>query len=181
MTRLDRASEMFARLSAWHREVAETGIFRRKSRPSLPPLVEPPQAGQPIILDEEEQRRVDRRLAFFFGQEEMKGRIFPKDVLTTLENSLAAQELVDLARLRLDAGELRKAASSCIKALGLDSKNELAWIRLARAHAEYGDYIRAKNCLDEAVRTMAKIGLRSDVDPWCREIRAVRQQLGLRK
>lgn len=156
-------------------------VFRHQRKPSLPPLVEPPQAGQPIILDEEEQLWVDRRLAQFFGQKKMKGRIFPKDVLTRLVDGLASTELVDLAEKRLDAGELREAASTCLKALALDLNNIMAWVELARAHAEYGDYIRAKNFLDEAVCAMAKLGLRRDADPWCRKIRAVRQQLSRAK
>lgn len=157
------------------------GIFRHQPRPSLPPLVEPPQAGQPIVLDDEEQRWVDRGLASFFEQGERNGYLYPEEIRTPLENVLAAEELVNLAKLRLDAGELRKAALTCFKALGLYPKDINAWILLARAHAEYGDHIRAKNLLDGAVSAMDELGLRRDADPWCREIRAVRQRLGRTK
>lgn len=102
--------------------------------------------------------------------------MFPKDVLTGVANPRAAQALVDLASVRLDAGNLRGAASTCIKALGVYAKEVRAWILLARVHAEYGDFVRAKGFLDVAIREAKKRGVR-DLDPWQREIEAVRQQL----
>jgi tetratricopeptide (TPR) repeat protein len=130
-------------------------FFKREPKTRLPPLVDPPQAGQLIVLDVEEQQRVDNRLKQFFEQ----GSAYPEDVLKLVQNALAAEELLELAELRLDAGKLKEAASTCIKVLGLDSDihSISAWMLLARAYAQYGDRTRAEKLLDTAMETVGKL------------------------
>jgi tetratricopeptide (TPR) repeat protein len=159
-------------------------FFKRQSKPRLPPLVDPPQAGQLIVLDVAEQQRVDNRLKQFFEQEGMKDRVIPEAVLKPVQNALAAQELLELAELRLHAGKLKEAASTCIKVLGLDSgiHSISAWMLLARAYAEYGDRMRAKKLLDTAMEAVGKLQkdlhMRKEYPDQLRlKISALRQQL----
>lgn len=152
-------------------------FFSSQPRQSLPPLVEPPAAGQLIVLDEEEQARVDRSLAQFLEVGGIKNRIFPKDLAESIENTLAAQELVDIAKSRLNAGRLREGASACLKAVCIYPKTFSAWILLGQANAEYGDQNAAKGFLDEAVRVMRGLGLRDDLEPYCSQISDIRQRL----
>jgi ssDNA-binding Zn-finger/Zn-ribbon topoisomerase 1 len=143
----------------------------------LPPLIEPPKGGELIVLDEEEQRKVDDRLASFFGQPEMTNVVYPEDIRKPLENMLVSEELVELAQKRIEEGELQQAASSCIKALSLYPQNIDAWITFAQAHLDYGDYARAKSFLRGAIKAMDDQGLRRGANPWHQKIVEVQRQI----
>ena len=124
------------------------GFPRKRQSPDIPPLVEELKGGEPIVFDEDEQRAIDRELKRH--EKSFKGRIFSKDVAETIENGLASEALMELAKSKLHSGDLKGAASTCIKSLGLFSKYEGGWLLLAEIFAEHGDIVRSRGFLDKA-------------------------------
>jgi Tfp pilus assembly protein PilF len=105
----------------------------------------------------------------------------PEDARELLENTLASDELVKLAQKRIEEGELRQAASTCIKAIGMYPQNIDAWITFAQANVDYGDFKLAEILLEGAIEVMDNLGLRRDADPWCRRIAEVQRQINQSK
>ena len=125
------------------------GLFRSRQSADVPPLVEAPKGGEPIVFDEKEQRAIDREIKYQYDNY-YKDRIFPKDVAETMENAFAARALSELAKSKLHSGDLKGAASTCIKAVGLFPKYEAYWLLLAEIFAEHGDTVRSRGFLDTA-------------------------------
>ena len=71
------------------------GFFSRRQSPDMPPLVEAPKAGEPIVFDEEEQKAIDgeiqRRLDYL--KHDSGGKVFPKGVTETLSRGFSADAL----------------------------------------------------------------------------------------
>jgi len=121
----------------------------------MPPLIEELKAGEPIVFDEEEQRVIDREIEYQYDNY-YKDKIFPKDVAEEMQNAFASEALKKLAKSKLSSGDLKGAASTCIKSLGLFGKYEGGWLLLAEIFAEHGDIVRSKGFLDFAKKLHKK-------------------------
>jgi len=152
------------------------GFLRRRERADIPPLVEPPKGGEPIVFDEEEQRAIDKEIKYQYDNF-YKDRIFPKDVAETLQSGFAARALREIAKSKLSRGDLKGAASTCIKLLGLSAIYEGDWLLLAEIFAEHGDIVRSKGFLDTAkkVHRRNKMGGTSEFESvWGNMVQKVR-------
>jgi hypothetical protein len=135
------------------------GFFNKRQSKNLPPLVELPKAGEPIVFDDEEQHtiseQVERRLEYF--KHDSGNKIFPKEVIETLSQGFAADALEGIVIKRINNKDLKGAASSCMKLLGM--RLEILpsdWLLLAKILVLYGDSRRAKNYVDAANKTHKK-------------------------
>jgi hypothetical protein len=134
------------------------------------PLIEPPEAGQEIRFDDEEVASIERHSQYILKG--LKGYVFEKGVADTVETGLIAAALADLARTRMANGDLHGAASSAMKAIGVAAWYPFAWLRLAEAHARYGDARRAKSLLKKASQAARGSGLsRKEWDEFTQPIR----------
>jgi len=118
------------------------GFFRKRQSLDMPPLIEEIKAGEPIVFDEEEQRAIDREIKYQYDNY-YKDKIFPKDVAEEMQNAFASEALKKLAKSKLSSGDLKGAASTCMKSLGLFPKYEGNWLLLAEIFAEHGDVARS--------------------------------------
>ena len=128
------------------------GFFSRRRPLNLPPLVEPPKAGEPIEFDEEEQAAIDKEIEYQY-RTFYKDKVFPKEVAQQISDMYGEIALHDLAKRRLSRRDFRGAASTCIKLLGLTSQKAMQpsyWLLLAEIHAEYGDMVRAESLVKTA-------------------------------
>ncbi|MFC1909272.1 hypothetical protein ACFLXD_05410 [Chloroflexota bacterium] len=73
-----------------------------------------------------------------------------------MEKGFAAEALRELAKSRLPSGDIKGAASSCVKSLGLFGEYEGGWLLLAEIFAEHGDNVRSKGFLDTAKKVHKK-------------------------
>lgn len=130
------------------------GFSRKRQSPDIPPLIEEIKAGEPIVLDKQEQDAIDSQIKTRFP--ELKGRIFPKEVADVVLNVVGQEALHRLARMRLISGDLKGAASTCVKSLGLFGGYEKDWLLLAEIFAEHGDIVRSRGFLDKAQEARKK-------------------------
>lgn len=126
------------------------GFFRKQQSSDMPPLVEEIKGGEPIIFDDEEKRAIDKEIKYQYDNF-YKDRIFPKDVAETLQVAFATLALRKLAKSKLSSGDLKGAASTCIKLLGLAASGNVVyegdWVLLAEIFAQHGDIVRAEGFL----------------------------------
>jgi len=134
------------------------GISRKRQLPDTPPLIEEVKAGEPIILDKQEQDVIDSEIEIRFP--ELKDRLFPQNVvdtaLTTIVTVVGQEALHRLARMKLFRDDLKGAASTCMKSLGLFGGQDSDWLLLAEIFAEHGDIVRARGFLDIAKKAHKK-------------------------
>lgn len=131
------------------------GFLGRRRQADIPPLVEAPKAGEPIVFDEEEQRAIEKEIKYQYDNF-YKDRIFPKDIAEKLQNGFAARALREIAKSKLSHGDLKGAASTCIKLLGLSAIYEGDWLLLAEIFAKYGDTERARGFIETAKKVHKK-------------------------
>lgn len=138
------------------RSYYEMGLLRRRQSPDIPPLVEAPKAGEPIVFDEEEQLAIDKEIKYQFDNL-FKDKVFPDAVTNTLSKGFAADGLRKVVKLRLHSNDLKGAASTSMKLLGISLEIMPSdWLILAKIFALHGDSIRANNFIAEANKTFKK-------------------------
>ena len=161
-------------------------LFRSKEQAE--PLVELPQPDTPIEFDEEEQRAM--RLGWPSTLRDTGEVIlFTEDGTVAYEGreadafrrTMASGGLQNLARQRFERGELKGAASMCVKAIGLCPDECNAWLLLAQLHAASGDFERAKRLLREAERAARRIGLSLKSPLWKPSVDRLRAQIKSRR
>ncbi len=128
------------------------GFLRRRQAPDMPPLVEAPKGGEPIIFDEEEQLAIDKEIKYQFDTFH-KDKIYPDIIAEPLSKTFAADGLRKVVNSRLHSGDFKGAASTCMKLLGISIIPHPDWLLLAKIFALYGDTVRSKGFLDNAKKT----------------------------
>ncbi|MFC2033814.1 hypothetical protein ACFLTT_00200 [Chloroflexota bacterium] len=142
------------------------GFFSRKQLPDMPPLVELPEAGEPIIFDDEEQSAIDNKIKHEFDTQFQN---VPKEAAEILSQEFAADALRNITQLRLSRNDLKGAASSNIKVLGTTPVIKPSdWLLLAKIFALHGDSIRAKSFISEANNTHKESGI-DKIDSYVKE------------
>lgn len=136
------------------------GFFSKRQSPDMSPLVEVPKAGEPMVFDEEEQKAIDgeiqRRLDYL--KHDSGGKVFPKEVSETLSQGFAVDALRNVVQRRIYQDDLKGAASTCMKLLGIALEimpND--WLILAKIFALHGDSKRANNFIAQANKTFRKL------------------------
>jgi hypothetical protein len=124
-------------------------VFRRQKLPSMPPLVEAPKGGEPIVFDGEEQQSIDKEIKRQYDNI-LKDKIIPEVVAEPVNKVFAADGLRKVVQSRLNSGDLKGAASTCLKLLGISIEPSNDWLLLAKIFALHGDVVRAKGFLDNA-------------------------------
>ena len=130
------------------------GFSRKQQSSDMPPLIEEVKAGEPIVLDKEEQRAIDNFVKSHFP--DLKDRIFPKDVAAAIVRGVGSEALEQLARRKLFAGDLKGAASTCVKSLGLSGGKDTDWLLLSEIFAQHRDIVRSRGFLDKAQEARKK-------------------------
>lgn len=158
-----------------HRGIGSKRTSAQPTPPTIAPLADVPNPGDPIVFDAEEEQAIQRSLATFFSMSKLEDRPLSEEQSEVLETTATLIALDELARRRIDQGELSEAASTCIKIIGVGgSKNPTPFLLLARAHAEHGDYARASAIIDGAQRDMRKHGWNPEFPVFAREIEQIR-------
>jgi hypothetical protein len=141
-----------------------------------------PDLGEPIQLDDEEMAWIEHETGHV-----IKGlRCFGKLVFESREDAeldlekteLACAALINLARTRVDRGDLRDAVSTAWKASWsrLDTAQRLSvYFLVAEAQARYGDAPLAKDWLRGAREIAHDAGLRGE--EWYKFVRPIRDLL----
>lgn len=136
------------------------GFFGKEQRPDMPPLVEAPKGGEPIVFDGEEQQAIDkevqRRLEYL--RHDSGGKIFPAEVIETLSAGFAADALRNVVQWRILRSDLKGAASTCMKLLGISIERSGDWLLLAKILALHGDIARSKHFIEVAKKERRKYG-----------------------
>ena len=153
------------------------GFFRSRQSPDMPPLIEEVKAGEPIVLDKQEQDAIDKEIKYQYDNF-YKDRIFPKDVTETMQAGFASSALMRLAKSKLSSGDLKGAASTCIKALGLAASRNVVyegeWLLLAEIFAQHGDIVRSRGFLDIAKKVHKKNKIGGPFEPvWKNNVQRV--------
>jgi len=137
------------------------GFFSKEELPEIPPLVEVPKGGEPIVFDEEEQQAIDgevqRRL-----EAVSQGKVFPAKVIETLSMGFAADALRNVVQRRIYNNDLKGAASACMKLLGISLERSGDWLLLAKILAIHGDIARSKHFINVAKKERNKYGETKD-------------------
>jgi hypothetical protein len=143
------------------------------------PLFEPtmPERGQSIQLDEEEIGWIERQTGYVVKELSWPVPLFEPE-MEMEKLALASAALINLARFRIDRGDLRGAASTAWKAylpaVG-EAHRVLALLVAAEAHARYGDARQAKSLVRSARDMGHDLGLRGE--EWYKLVRPIRQLL----
>lgn len=145
-------------------------LFGRKQQPPAEPLITAPVGGEEIVLDEEERVYIERSSRFV--TDGLKDQVFEEQVAQGIQDGLTASALVELARERMTRGDLKGAASSAVKAIGLASYMPSAWLMLAESFARYGDPQRAQFFIKKAEEAARAAGLRDEY--WRAELQQVK-------
>lgn len=87
---------------------------------------------------------------------------YPKDIAQAMHDFAEHSALSELAKRRLDTGDYRGAASTCMKLLGEGGMQAVDWLLFAEIHATYGDASRARQILKKAVDTNRKAEIRRE-------------------
>ncbi len=136
------------------------GLFRRRQSPDIPPLVDLPKAGEPIVFHEEEQQAIDEQVQreLDYLKHDSGGKVFPKEVTEILSTGFATDALRNVVKRRLSRSDLKGAASTSMKLFGIALEimpsDELI---LAKIFALHGDSIRANNFIAAANKTFKKL------------------------
>ncbi len=125
------------------------GFSRSRQYPNMPPLVEALKGGEPIVFDGEEQQAIDKEIKYQYDNY-YKDKIFPKDIAETVSKVFAADGLRKVVKSRLNSSDLKGAASTCLKLLGISIEPSNDWLLLAKIFALHGDIVRSKGLLDNA-------------------------------
>ena len=137
------------------------GFFSKEQLPKVPPLVEAPKGGEPIVFDEEEQQVIDeevqRRL-----ETVSQGKVFPAKVVETLSVGFTADALRNVVQRRIYHNDLKGAASTCMKLLGISLERSDDWLLLAKVLALHGDIARSRHFLSVAKKERRKYGETKD-------------------
>ncbi|MHB8516320.1 MAG: hypothetical protein ACYC9X_11230 [Dehalococcoidia bacterium] len=121
--------------------------------------IEAPTGGEPIVFDNEEQSAIDCAIGRI--AEGLKDTVLPVDKAARMEEGIGAIALLEVARRRMDSGDLRGAASAAVKAIGLAAYLPNTWLMLAE-EARYGDYQAARSCLSQSDQSARSMEMRDD-------------------
>ena len=136
------------------------GFFSKHQSPDMPPLVEAPKAGEPIVFDEEEQQAIDKKVQreLEYLSYDSKGKVFPAKVIEGLTVMYAKDALRKIVQQRLACNNLEGAATTNIKLLGIATEiMPHDYLSLAKIFALHGDSKRAKNYISAADNTRKKL------------------------
>lgn len=137
------------------------GFFSKEQPPEMSPLVEAPKGGEPIVFDEEEQQAIDeevqRRL-----ETVSQGKVLPAKVTETLSAGFAADALRNVVQRRIYRSDLKGAASTCMKLVGISIERSEDWLLLAKILALHGDIVRSKHFINVAKTERRKYGETKD-------------------
>ncbi len=135
-----------------------------------PPLDGLPVVGEPILFDEEEATAVNAALSSALAESGLRPALgAPR--LDEGTRPFAVKALAIVARARLDRGQSREAALTCLKMIGLCRDSFQAWHLLAEAYDAQGDPVRAGKCVDQALTSLEKPGADPSAPSWSRPIR----------
>ena len=136
------------------------GFFSKERSPEMPPLVEAPKGGEPIVFDEEEQQTIDEEVQkqLDYLKHDSGGRVFPREVTETLSIGFAADALRNVVQRRIYHSDLKGAASTCMKLLGISVERSGDWLLLAKILALHGDIASSRHFLNVAKKERSKYG-----------------------
>jgi len=137
------------------------GFLSKGKLPEMPPLVEAPRGGEPIVFDEEEQKAIDkevqRRLEVV-----SQGKVLPNNVTETLSIGFATDALRNVVQRKIYHKDLKGATSTCMKLLGISIERSGDWVLLAKILALHGDTVRSRHFLNVAKKERRKYGETKD-------------------
>ena len=149
------------------------GFFRKEQQPEMPPLVEAPKGEEPIVFDEEEQQAIDKEVQRRL-EAVSQGKTFPAAVTETLSKGFAADALRNVVQWRINRSDLKSAASTCMKLLGISIIPSNDWLLLAKILALYGDTVRSRHFINVAEKERRKYGETKDTKAyWERSVQDV--------
>jgi hypothetical protein len=152
------------------------GFLMKRQMPELLPLIEAPKGGEPIVFDEEEQQAIDENVQrqLDYLKHDSGGRIFPREVTETLSIGFAVDALRNVVQRRTYHSDLKGAASTCMKLLGISVERSGDWLLLAKILALYGDAVRSRHFLNVAKKERRKYGETKDTKAyWQSKLRDV--------
>lgn len=140
-------------------------FFSKEQLPEMPPLVEAPKGGEPIVFDEEEQQAIDKEVQRRI-ETVSQGNVLPTKVIETLSVGFAADALRNVVQWRIYRNDLKGAASTCMKLLGISLERSGDWLLLAKILALHGDTVRSGHFLDVAKKEHRKCGETKDTEAY---------------
>lgn len=160
-------------------------LFRSKEQ--VEPLLEMPKADEPIQFDEQEKAAI--RAGWPSTLRDTGDAILMDDGTVAYEGAqaenfrrvLAAGGVETLAREKFQRGDLKGAASTCLRAIALWDDDFNIWLLLAELHAANGDFKRAELFLRAAEQAARRVGVRRDSPLWKPLVDQLRAQIKARR